>query len=158
MFLASGLSVAAAALTLLTRLGRHEASAEAKLTRADRYFSILEVVLLIAFFVSLGAIGSHFLQPRWLALWVIVLIGILVPLVLQFSARRAPAMLAAVTGLRPRQASLAYWVVVAELVAGSWNGSASDSKIAVRPSIARTKSSSSSAPARPAMFPPPGSW
>jgi formate-dependent nitrite reductase membrane component NrfD len=99
LFLASGLSVAAAALTLVTRLGRHEASAEAKLTRADRFFSILEVALLIAFFLSIGAVASQFLQPRWLALWVIVLIGILVPLVLQFSARRAPAMLAAVLTL-----------------------------------------------------------
>jgi len=41
LFLASGLSVAAAVLSLATRLGRHEQSAEAKLTRADRYFTIL---------------------------------------------------------------------------------------------------------------------
>ena len=100
LFLASGLSVAAAALTLMARLGRHEASAEAKLTRVDRYFTLLELVLLVVFFVSLGAVGSQFLQPRWLALWVVVLIGTLVPLGLHLaSARRTPAMLAAVLTL-----------------------------------------------------------
>jgi formate-dependent nitrite reductase membrane component NrfD len=100
LFLASGLSVAAAALTLVTRLGRHDASAEAKLSRADRYFTILELVLLVVFFLSLGAVGAQFLQPRWMALWVVVLIGTLVPLALHLSTeRRMPAMLAAVLTL-----------------------------------------------------------
>ena len=100
LFLASGLSVAAAALTLVARLGRHEESAEAKLSRADRYFTILELALLVVFFLSLGAVGTQFLQPRWLALWVVVLIGILVPFVLQMaSLRRTPVMLAAVLTL-----------------------------------------------------------
>ena len=100
LFLASGLSVAAAALSLVTRLGRHEQSAEAKLTRVDRYFTVLELALLVVFFLSLGALGSRFLEPRWMALWVVVLIGLLVPLGLHFStARRAPAMLAAVLTL-----------------------------------------------------------
>ena len=100
LFLASGLSVAAAALSFVTRLGRHEQSAEAKLTRVDRYFTILELALLVVFFLSLGALGSRFLEPRWMALWVVVLIGTLVPLALHFSTeRRAPAMLAAVLTL-----------------------------------------------------------
>ena len=96
LFLASGLSVAAATLSLASRLGRHERSAEAKLTRADRYFIVLELALLIVFFVSLGAAGSRFLAPHWMALWAVVLIGTLVPLALHFSSeRRTPAMLAA---------------------------------------------------------------
>jgi polysulfide reductase chain C len=100
LFLASGLSVAAAALSLVTRLGRHEQSAEAKLTRVDRYFTVLELALLVVFFVSLGALGARFLEPRWMALWVVVLVGTLVPLALHFSTeRRAPAMLAAVLTL-----------------------------------------------------------
>jgi formate-dependent nitrite reductase membrane component NrfD len=100
LFLASGLSVAAAALSLVTRLSRHEQSAEAKLTRVDRYFTVLELALLVVFFLSLGAIGSRFLEPRWMALWVVVLVGTLVPLALHFSTeRRAPAMLAAVLTL-----------------------------------------------------------
>lgn len=100
LFLASGLSVAAATLSLVTRLGRHESSSEAKLTRADRYFIVLELALLVVFFLSLGAAGSRFLAPRWMALWAVVLIGTLVPLALHFSTeRRAPAMLAAVLTL-----------------------------------------------------------
>jgi formate-dependent nitrite reductase membrane component NrfD len=100
LFLASGLSVAAAALSLVTRLGRHEQSAEAKLTRVDRYFTVLELALLVVFFLSLGALGSRFLEPRWMALWVVVLVGTLVPLALHVSTeRRAPAMLAAVLTL-----------------------------------------------------------
>ena len=100
LFLASGLSVAAAALSLVTRLGRHEQSAEAKLTRVDRYFTVLELALLVVFFLSLGALGARFLEPRWMALWVVVLVGTLVPLALHFSTeRRAPAMLAAVLTL-----------------------------------------------------------
>jgi formate-dependent nitrite reductase membrane component NrfD len=99
LFLASSLSVAAAALTLLTRLGRHAESSEGKLSRADRYFAILEVVLLALFFLSLGAVASRFLAPRWMTLWVVVLIGIVVPFALQFSTRRAPVMVAAVLTL-----------------------------------------------------------
>ncbi len=82
------------------RLGRHEGSAEAKLSRADRYFTILELVLLVVFFLSLGAVASRFLSPRWMALWAVVLVGIVVPFVLQLStARRVPVMLAAVLTL-----------------------------------------------------------
>lgn len=100
LFLASGLSVAAATLSLATRLGRHEASSEAKLTRADRYFTILELVLLIVFFLSLGAVASRFLALRWMALWAVVLLGALVPLGLHYATeRRTPAMLAAVLTL-----------------------------------------------------------
>ena len=100
LFLASGLSVAAATLSLVTRLGRHEESSEAKLTRADRYFIILELALIVVFFLTLGAAGSPFLAHRWMALWAVVLIGTLVPLALHFSSRRrAPAVLAAVLTL-----------------------------------------------------------
>src|SRR5262245_9607461 len=59
LFLASGLSVAAAALALLARSGTAPAPVTAaKLARADRYFSLLELVLLVLFFVSLGAMGA----------------------------------------------------------------------------------------------------
>ena len=57
LFLASGLSVAAATLAMLARRRADAATTEAKLSRADRYFILLELVLLVAFFVSLGAIG-----------------------------------------------------------------------------------------------------
>ena len=45
---------------------RRAPSTEAKLSRADRYFILLELVLLVVFFLSLGAIGARFLEPRWL--------------------------------------------------------------------------------------------
>src|SRR5262249_37173810 len=87
LFLASGLSVAAAALALLARSGTASAPVTAaKLARADRYFSVLELVLLVLFFVSLGAMGARFLELRWLALWAVVLAGTLVPLLLPRSS------------------------------------------------------------------------
>jgi formate-dependent nitrite reductase membrane component NrfD len=87
LFLASGLSVAAATLALLAR-GRADAIAtEGKLSRADRYFIVLELVLLAAFLLTLGALASRLFAPRWIALWVLVLAGTLLPLVLH----RAPA-------------------------------------------------------------------
>ena len=95
LFLASGLSVAAAALGLLTRLSAGEESTEVKLSRADLYFIVLELALLIAFFVSLGTMGTRLLEPRWLLLWALVLAGTLVPLVLRRLAPSAgPAVLA----------------------------------------------------------------
>src|SRR5215468_1002101 len=73
LFLASGLSVAAATLALLSR-GRADAAATGwKLTQADRYFIVLELVLLAAFFLTLGALGSRLLALRWIGLWVLVL-------------------------------------------------------------------------------------
>jgi formate-dependent nitrite reductase membrane component NrfD len=95
LFLASGLSVATASLELLGRLS--PGGAEDKLWRADRFFLVLELVLLAVFFVSLGAVGGRLLEPRWLALWGVVLAGTVVPLAIRLGApaRRAPAVVAA---------------------------------------------------------------
>ncbi|MET0484467.1 MAG: NrfD/PsrC family molybdoenzyme membrane anchor subunit [Candidatus Rokuibacteriota bacterium] len=95
LFLASGLSVAAAALVLLVRLLAPAPSTEAKLSRADRYFVLLELVLLVVFFLSLGAVAQRFLEPRWLVMWALVLAGTLVPLGLRGVGHRGgPAILA----------------------------------------------------------------
>jgi formate-dependent nitrite reductase membrane component NrfD len=94
LFLASGLSVAAAALVLLAHLWTPEPNTEAKLSRADRYFIVLELVLLVLFFVSLGAMGTRFLEGRWIVLWALVLAGMVVPLVLRSVHRGAVAVLA----------------------------------------------------------------
>jgi formate-dependent nitrite reductase membrane component NrfD len=88
LFLASGLSVAGAALSLLARASSPAPSTTAKLWRADRIFIVLELVLLIAFFASLGALSTRLLEPRWLALWALVLVGTLVPLGLARVAHR----------------------------------------------------------------------
>ena len=96
LFLASGLSVATAAIELLGRLS--SATAEAKLRRADTFFIVLELLLLVLFFVTVGAAGSRFLDPRWLGLWVVVLLGTVVPLAIRLAApaRRPAALLASV--------------------------------------------------------------
>ena len=83
LFLASGLSVAAASIALVSRMGRESASSEMKLIRADRVFIVLELVLIAALFVTLGAMGGKLLFGRYLILWLLVLAGTIVPLVLQ---------------------------------------------------------------------------
>jgi len=83
LFLASGLSVAAASIALVSRMGRESASSEMKLIRADRVFIVLELVLIAALFVTLGAMGGKLLLGRYLILWLLVLAGTVVPLVLQ---------------------------------------------------------------------------
>ena len=74
VFLASGLSVSAATLALLARGRSDAASAHGKLSRADTYFIVLELILLVAFFATLGALASRLLAPRWLALWALVVV------------------------------------------------------------------------------------
>src|SRR5262249_40287891 len=80
VFLASGLSVAAATLIILAR-GRSDATASAdrKLSRADAYFIVLELILLVAFFATLGALATRLFAPRWIALWALVAVGALIP-------------------------------------------------------------------------------
>lgn len=87
LFLASGLSVAAATLAILASSRADTAATELKLSRADCYFILLELVLLVVFFATLGAVAGRLLAPRWLALWVLVALGTLVPLVLNRAPR-----------------------------------------------------------------------
>jgi formate-dependent nitrite reductase membrane component NrfD len=86
LFLASGLSVSAAALGLLAAWRRVDGAAARKLWRVDGYFLAIELLLLVVFFATLGSVGPHYLQGPWLGLWVLVLAGILVPLALHFRA------------------------------------------------------------------------
>src|SRR5215470_262540 len=96
LFLASGLSVAAATLALLAS---SHAATEAKLSRADRYFILLELALLVLFFVTLGAVGGALIRGPLALLWLLVLAGTLLPLAIHrrsTSARRLPSMVTAV--------------------------------------------------------------
>jgi len=86
LFLASGLSVGAATLGILARTRADAFATEGKLTRADRIFIVLELLLLVAFFATLGALAGRLFAPRWIVLWLLVAIGTLVPLVMS----RAP--------------------------------------------------------------------
>jgi len=51
-------------------------------------------VLLIIFFVTLGPMAAGMLHGGWIALWVLVLIGILVPFVLHRTSLGGVAVLA----------------------------------------------------------------
>src|SRR5216684_2553380 len=89
LFLASGLSGAAATVLLLSRGRRDAAVSDGKLMEADRYFIILELILIALFLITLGGVVSKVLGGGWIILWLVVLIGTLVPLVAEWR----PAMM-----------------------------------------------------------------
>ena len=77
LFVASALTASAALLLLFSRR-RAAADTQAAIEEADRWFAVIEVVVLAIFVVTVGLTGSltRMLGP-WLLLWVIVVIGIL---------------------------------------------------------------------------------
>lgn len=83
LFLASGLSGGAALLALLIRNRPAAAISLGRLHQADGYFSALELVLLIVFFVTVGVAGTLGREavPLWLPLWVLAVVGIAASLV-----------------------------------------------------------------------------
>jgi formate-dependent nitrite reductase membrane component NrfD len=76
LFVASGLSGSAALIALMTRYRPQAAFTLGRLHQADGYFSILEVVLLVAFFITIIAAGTAGRTLAWLPLWVLALVGI----------------------------------------------------------------------------------
>ena len=76
LFLASGLSGSAALLALLTRYRPQAAFSLGRLHEADGYFSILELVLLVAFFLTIIAAGTAGATVPLLPLWLLALVGI----------------------------------------------------------------------------------
>ena len=81
LFLASGLSGAAALIALLMRYRPEAAFSLSWLHQADGYFSVLELVLLIVFFVTVSAAGTAGRVVAWLPLWALALVGISAALV-----------------------------------------------------------------------------
>lgn len=82
LFLASGLSGAAALMALLIRNRPAAAISLGRLHQADGYFSALELVLLIVFFVTVGVAGTLGRENGvWLPLWVLAVVGIAASLV-----------------------------------------------------------------------------
>jgi len=82
LFLASALGGAAALLGWMAR-GRREAEpAEQQLRRADGYFAILELALIVLFFGQLAAAGmvGRALSGSWAVLWLLVLLSLVPPL------------------------------------------------------------------------------
>jgi formate-dependent nitrite reductase membrane component NrfD len=82
LFLASGLSGSAALLAWLIRSHRGAEGTEARLLRAERYFALLELALIVVFFVNLTTAGtiSKALAGPWAVLWALVVISLLPPL------------------------------------------------------------------------------
>jgi formate-dependent nitrite reductase membrane component NrfD len=76
LFVASGLSGSAALMALMTRYRPQAAFTLGRLHQADGYFSILELVLLVAFFITIIAAGTAGRTLAWLPLWVLALVGI----------------------------------------------------------------------------------
>lgn len=92
LFLASGLSTAAAAIALFAWWRRDTRLSQQKLSVADRYFLVLELILLAVFFMTLGPVAPQVLHGGWLALWALVLVGILIPLVMHRSSGMMPVL------------------------------------------------------------------
>ena len=80
LFLASGLSGAAATIMLFSHRHREATVSSPKLVEADRYFIILELVLIALFLIGLGGLVSKVLGGGWIILWLVVLVGTLIPL------------------------------------------------------------------------------
>jgi len=98
LFLASGLSGAAATVMLFTHRHREAVVTHSKLIEADRYFIILELVLIVLFLVGLGGLVSTVLGGGWIVLWIVVLIGTLIPLAMEWR----PQLLGIRTASGPR--------------------------------------------------------
>jgi polysulfide reductase chain C len=103
MFLASALAGSAAMLLLLSRTRRDvDTDTAVRLEAADRYFVILETILIVVFLVTLaiaGTIGK--VLGVWIVLWLVVVIGLALPLVTTRwdAARRWPPVAAPLLAL-----------------------------------------------------------
>jgi formate-dependent nitrite reductase membrane component NrfD len=107
LFLASALSGSVASIMLLTRYRPAAAASEGWLRVVDGYFVLLEVLLLAAFFVTIGLAGTLgvALQLPWLLLWVLAVVSMVPPLAawggarLQLAGRAAVAVEATAVGV-----------------------------------------------------------
>ncbi|HKC89697.1 MAG TPA: NrfD/PsrC family molybdoenzyme membrane anchor subunit, partial [Candidatus Limnocylindria bacterium] len=103
MFLASALAGSAALLLLLARTRRDvDADTAVRLEAADRYFVVLETILIVVFLITLaiaGTIGK--VLGVWIVLWLVVVIGLALPIVGRRSdaARRWPPVAAPLLAL-----------------------------------------------------------
>ncbi len=82
LFLASGLSGSAALLAWLIQSRRGAEVTEARLLRAERYFALLELALIVVFFLNLAAAGtiSRALAGPWAVVWALVVLSLILPL------------------------------------------------------------------------------
>jgi formate-dependent nitrite reductase membrane component NrfD len=112
LFLLSGISTSVAALLLLARWNRVETvSTEERLKRFDRIALILELIVLVVFVISLGAVAKAFLNA-WgvLLLLGVIGVGIVMPLRMGYEPARSPA------GVAREPGSAANHVAVASIL------------------------------------------
>ncbi len=86
LFLASGLSAAAATIGLFAWYRRDARDTAERLSEADRYFIIMELILVAVFLLTLGSLASRVATGLYGVLfWVIVvLLGMAVPLAIHY--------------------------------------------------------------------------
>jgi formate-dependent nitrite reductase membrane component NrfD len=84
LFVFSGVSTGIAALLLFAR--RASPATVEKLSEADNYMMLFELITLVAFLATLGAVGSRFIfGTATIALFaIVVIVGLLVPLVIHW--------------------------------------------------------------------------
>jgi formate-dependent nitrite reductase membrane component NrfD len=101
LFLASGLSGAAALLAMVARGEAMAAGTDGRLHTADAYFALLELVWILLLFATLSAAGtlSITLRAPWIVLWIIVAIGLIPPLGALVGSRRAGGGVGSLTAL-----------------------------------------------------------
>jgi Ni/Fe-hydrogenase subunit HybB-like protein len=100
MFLASALAGSAALLLLFAgSRGDVDADTTVRLKRADRYFVILEAILIVLFLVSVAIAGTiSKVLGIWIVLWIVVILGLAAPF-LASRVGRWPTVAAPLLGL-----------------------------------------------------------
>jgi Ni/Fe-hydrogenase subunit HybB-like protein len=103
MFLASALAGSAALLLLLARTRRDvDPDTAVRLEAADRYFVVLETILIVVFLITLAIAGTiDKVLGVWIVLWMVVIVGLAVPIVMLRwdAARRWPSVAAPLLAL-----------------------------------------------------------
>jgi formate-dependent nitrite reductase membrane component NrfD len=97
LFLFSGISTGIAVLLLVARWVPR--TTMEKLSEADGYLMLFELITLVLFLATLGAVGTRFIfgTPTALLFAVVIVIGLLVPLVLHWRPTLAGGMRTAAT-------------------------------------------------------------
>lgn len=88
LFVFSGMSTGIALLMLLARVPQTTFD---KLSEADNYLMLFELVTLILFLVTLGAVGARFIlaTPTLILFVIVIILGLLLPLALHWRPRLA---------------------------------------------------------------------
>jgi formate-dependent nitrite reductase membrane component NrfD len=89
LFLFSGVSTGIALLMLLARRVPH--TTFEKLSEADNYLMLFELITLVVFLATLGAVGARFIfgSPTLILFAIVIILGLLVPLILHWRPRLA---------------------------------------------------------------------